>query len=334
MLLYVCLVKHLKQEIMKSKIHENRKNKLKIVSKTKFTFFIIVLFYSNTFLAQISGNQIYKDKSKNYYRNENSTIINTSPSITMNDSMLFITTKVLLNQKADQFIVTLGVNEEDKSSILCDNQINRRISDLISKLRSYDIKKEAISVDFISQSKIYDNRFSKDTITEYEKGFEIKKNVIIATNKLENIDLIIKTAAEFKIYDIVKVDYLNDDLNTIHDKIFDEALKLYSAKKDKYLRAFNRTEAGQANMNEQFYFVFPETQYNEYKAFEATEFETNYNNYNTRVIKKERKNSTYYYNGIDYRGFDKVINASETEVGIQYLLTLTFSVKLENNNKK
>ena len=132
----------------------------------------------------------------------------------------------------------------------------------------------------------------------------------------------------------MKVDYLNDDLNTIHDKIFDEALKLYSAKKDKYLRAFNRTEAGQANMNEQFYFVFPETQYNEYKAFEATEFETNYNNYNTRVIKKERKNSTYYYNGIDYRGFDKVINASETEVGIQYLLTLTFSVKLENNNKK
>ena len=137
---------------MKSKVHENRKNKLKIVSKTKFTFFIIVLFYSNTFLAQISGNQIYKDKNNNYYRNENSTIINTSPSITMNDSMLFITTKVLLNQKADQFIVTLGVNEEDKSSILCDNQINRRISDLISKLRSYDIKKEAISVDFISQS--------------------------------------------------------------------------------------------------------------------------------------------------------------------------------------
>lgn len=302
--------------------------------KTKSTFLIITLFLSNSFFAQISGNQIYKDKNSNYYRTENSTIINTSPNVTINDSIIFISTKVVLNQKADQFIITLGVNEEDKSSILCDNQINNRISDLISKLKNYGIKKDEISVDFISQTKIYDNRFDKDTITEYEKGFEIKKNVIIATNRLENIDLIIKTAAEFKIYDIVKVDYLNDDLNTIHDKIFDEALKLCSAKKEKYLRAFNRTEAGQANMSEQFYFVFPETQYNEYKAFETTEFETNYNNYNTRVIKKERKNTTYYYNGIDFRGFDKVINAAETEVGVQYILTINYSIKLINNNKK
>ena len=300
----------------------------------KNTFLIITLFLSNNFFGQISGNQIYKDKNNNYYRNENSTIINTSPNVTINDSILFISTKVLLNQKADQFIITLGVNEEDKSSISCDNQINNRISDLIIKLKNYGIKKEAISVDFISQTKIYDNRFIKDTITEYEKGFEIKKNIIISTNKLENIDLIIKTAAEFKIYDIVKVDYLNDNLNAIHDEIFEEAFKICLAKKDKYLRAFNRTEAGQANMNEQFYFVFPETQYNEYKAFETTEFETNYNNYSSRITKKERKNTTHYYKGVDYRGFDKVINAAETEVGVQYMMTLNFSIKLVNNNKK
>jgi uncharacterized protein YggE len=300
----------------------------------KIPLLIAMHVLSNSLFAQISGNQIYKDKNNTYHRNENTTIINTSPNITMNDSMLFITTKVLLNQKADQFLITLGVNEESKSSISCDNQINNRISDLISKLKNYGINKEAISVDFISQSKIYDNQFIRDTIKEYEKGFEIKKNIIIATNRLENIDLIIKTAAEFKIYDIVKVDYLNDDLTAIHDEIFDEALKICKSKKDKYLRAFNRTEIGQVNMSEQFYFVFPETQYNEYKAFETTEYETNYNNYTTRVIKKERKNTTYYYNGIDSSGFDKVIHAAETEVGVQYLLTINISVKLVNQNKK
>ncbi|MEY4836070.1 MAG: hypothetical protein RI980_2185 [Bacteroidota bacterium] len=300
----------------------------------KIPLLIAMHVLSNSLFAQISGNQIYKDKNNTYHRNENTTIINTSPNITMNDSMLFITTKVLLNQKADQFLITLGVNEESNSSISCDNQINNRISDFISKLKYFGIKKEAISVDFISQSKIYDNQFIRDTIKEYEKGFEIKKNIIIATNRLENIDLIIKTAAEFKIYDIVKVDYLNDDLTAIHDEIFDEALKICKSKKDKYLRAFNRTEIGQVNMSEQFYFVFPETQYNEYKAFETTEYETNYNNYTTRVIKKERKNTTYYYNGIDSSGFDKVIHAAETEVGVQYLLTINISVKLVNQNKK
>lgn len=302
--------------------------------KAKIPLLIAMHVLSNSIFAQISGNQIYKDKNNAYYRNENTTIINTSPNITMNDSMLFITTKVLLNQKADQFLITLGVNEESKSSISCDNQINNRISDFISKLKYFGIKKEAISVDFISQSKIYDNQFTKDTIKEYEKGFEIKKNIIIATNRLENIDFIIKTAAEFKIYDIVKVDYLNDDLTAIHDEIFEEALKICKSKKDKYLRAFNRTETGQVNMSEQFYFVFPETQYNEYKAFETTEFETNYNNYTTRVVKKERKNTTYYYNGIDSSGFDKVIHAAETEVGVQYLLNINISVKLVNQNKK
>lgn len=300
----------------------------------KISLFITILVFSNSLIAQISGNQIYKDKNNTYYRNENTTQINTTPNITMNDSMLFISTKIVLNQKADQFIITLGVNEENKSSISCDTQINNRISDLISKLKNYGIKKEAISVDFISQTKVYDNRFTKDTITEYEKGFEIKKNLIIATNKLENIDLIIKTAAEFKIYDIVKVDYLNDDLTMIHDTIFEEALKICLAKKDKYLRAFNRTEAGQVNMSEQFFYVFPESQYNEYKAFETTEFETNYNNYTTRVVKKERKNNTHYYKGIDYRGFDKVINPGETEVGVQYILTINYSIKLVNHNNK
>ena len=98
----------------------------------KIPFLIITLLLSNYFFGQISGNQIYKDKNNNYYRNENTTSINTNPNITINDSMLFISTKVVLNQKADQFMITLGVNEESKSSISCDNQINNRISDLIS----------------------------------------------------------------------------------------------------------------------------------------------------------------------------------------------------------
>ena len=200
----------------------------------KIPLLIAMHVLSNSLFAQISGNQIYKDKNNTYHRNENTTIINTSPNITMNDSMLFITTKVLLNQKADQFLITLGVNEESNSSISCDNQINNRISDFISKLKYFGIKKEAISVDFISQSKIYDNQFIRDTIKEYEKGFEIKKNIIIATNRLENIDIIIKTAKEIKNYDTVKVDYLNDNLTANHDEIFDEALKIYKSKKEKY----------------------------------------------------------------------------------------------------
>ena len=45
--------------------------------KAKITFLTITLFLTNSFFGQISGNQIYKDKNNNYYRNENTTQINT-----------------------------------------------------------------------------------------------------------------------------------------------------------------------------------------------------------------------------------------------------------------
>ena len=68
-----------------------------------------------------------------------------------------------------------------------------------------------------------------------------------------------------------------------------------------------------------------------YQAFESAEIETNYNNRNQYLKKIARKNKTFYYDGISSAGFDKVINPNQTEVGIQYVLTLTMTYKIDTS---
>ena len=60
--------------------------------------------------AQISGNQIYGNNryNENNY-NQNGLPNNTVVSI--NDNHLTVTVKMLLNKKADGFVITMGLNQ-------------------------------------------------------------------------------------------------------------------------------------------------------------------------------------------------------------------------------
>jgi hypothetical protein len=54
------------------------------------------------------------------------------------------------------------------------------------------------------------------------------------------------------------------------------------------------------------------------------------NNTTENYVKKlERKSKTFYYEGVDYSGFDKVINHANPTVGIQYIFNLSVKYKLK-----
>jgi len=278
----------------------------------------------NAVYSQISGNALYNNNTKyNEYRgNQNGN------GFTLTDGNLSFKVTVLMNKKADKFIITLGLNEEATTIESCNSKINERIKNFTAKLTKSLSKKEELYVDFISQTKIYDYDVSTNKAEQFEKGFEIKKNIIISTNSLKNIDSIIEIASEFKIYDIIKVDYLSDNSTEIYDSLFTEALKIAEIKKDNYLKSFHKKSIGNPTATDDFAVTTPISQYKNYKAYESSEFESYSNNSN--VLKKiARKNSTFYYDGISQSGIDKVINNSTPEVGIQFLLTLTINYKLD-----
>ena len=280
--------------------------------------------------AQISGNQIYGNNryNENNY-NQNGLPNNTVVSI--NDNHLTVTVKMLLNKKADGFVITLGLNQEDETVSGCSKKINTRIDGFLDKIKALGIKKEYCYIDFISQTKIYDFNANLETAQQIDKGFEIKKNIIITTSNANSLEKLIAIASDFEIHDIIKVEYFNNDINAIHNSLFDEALVLAEAKKIRYMKSFGKRVIGTPSATEEFATVFPKTQYKMYQAFETAEIQTNYNNRSPYLKKIARKNKTFYYDGISSADFDKVINPNQTEVGIQYVLTLTMTYKIDTS---
>jgi uncharacterized protein YggE len=280
--------------------------------------------------AQISGNQIYGNNSYNG-NNYNQNNLPNNAVVSINDNHLTVTVKLLQNKKADGFVITLGLNEEDETVSGCSKKINARIDGFVDKIKSLGIKKENVYIDFISQTKIYDFEVSGLNSEQVDKGFEIKKNIIITTSNVNSLEKLIAQASNFEIHDVIKVDYFNSDTNVIHNALFDEALVLAEAKKIRYMKSFGKRIVGTPNATEEFATVFPETQYKTYQAFETAEIQTNYNNRSPYLKKIARKNKTFYYDGISSAGFDKVINPNQTEVGIQYVLTLTMTYKIDTS---
>ena len=280
--------------------------------------------------AQISGNQVY---GKNNYNsnNYNQESLPNNSKVSINDNVLSVSVKILLNKKADGFVMTLGLNEEDETVAGCSKKITARITGFVEKMKSLGVKKENVYIDFISQTKIYDFEVNGMNSEQIEKGFEIKKNIIVSTSNVTSLEKIIALASDFEIHDVIKVEYYNNETDVIHNSLFDEALVLAEAKKIRYMKAFGKRIIGTPTATEEFATVFPKTQYNSYQAFETAEIQTNYNNRSPYLKKIARKNKTFYYDGISSAGFDKVINPNQTEVGIQYVMTITMHYKIDTS---
>lgn len=294
---------------------------------TRAIYLFLLFITFNFSFGQMSGNAVY-----NSNRNSDNGI-SVESGLNLTDNNLNFKVKILMNKKADRFQVILGLNEETNTVESCNSQINQRIDNFVVRLSKLGIKKEDYYVDFISQTKVYDYSIVTNKAEQFEKGFEIKKNIIIASKSLNNIDEIIEIASQFKIYDIIKIDYFSDNPSEIYDNLFQEAIKIANTKKDKYLKAFNKKILGNPTATDQFLIITPESQYKNYKAYESSELETYYNSSNSAVMKKiARKNNTFYYNGISQADVDKVINNSSPEVGIQYVLTLNISYKIDTSN--
>ncbi|MCU4189171.1 SIMPL domain-containing protein [Flavobacterium sp. HXWNR29] len=293
---------------------------------------IIALLFLNVLSvsAQISGNQVY---GKNNYNgnNYNQESLPNNSKVSINDNVLSVSVKILLNKKADGFVMTLGLNEEDETVAGCSKKITARITGFIERMKSLGVKKENVYIDFISQTKIYDFEVNGMNSEQIEKGFEIKKNIIVSTSNVNSLEKIIALASDFEIHDVIKVEYYNNETDAIHNSLFDEALVLAEAKKIRYMKAFGKRIIGTPTATEEFATVFPKTQYNTYQAFETAEIQTNYNNRSPYLKKIARKNNTFYYDGISSAGFDKVINPNQTEVGIQYVMTITMHYKIDTS---
>jgi uncharacterized protein YggE len=295
------------------------------MKKITFSLILMIVFTNcSTVFGQISGNQVYKDR---YSRNNNA--YPERSAVIIRDSIMMVSADILLNMKADSLIVTLGLNQEAKTVKETNSIINKRINTFISDLKGLGISEKDFYVDFVAQGKIYDYKIVADKATQYLKGFEIKKNIIIKINASSAFDKVIDLASEHEIYDIVKVDYVNNNIQEIYTRMMLAASTVTQQKKDVYL-TLSPIELLPTPIitSERFFAVYPNSQYKEYEAFETSDIDTD-DSKPSLVKNIARKNRTFYYDKIDQSEFDLIINNASPVVGIQYVLQIQVQFKLK-----
>ncbi|MEI7597453.1 MAG: SIMPL domain-containing protein [Bacteroidota bacterium] len=290
--------------------------------------FLLLSIYGMSILsyAQVSGNQVNSDDNDYYYRNSLNRMNNALNKLYINDSSFIIEAKILKNVKADCYIAVFSLKQEASSVKESNNKINLRLKSFINNIKKLGIEESEIYTDIITQTRVFDVKKSEMTkidFTEYLKGFELSKNVIIKYNKPDQIEDLITFAAQDSIFDLAKVDYLINDISKIYDELFVVAKEVIQKKKKMYIELTEMKVKPNAQIYaESFSSYYPKDLYRGYKSAELKYFE---DYQSERSVKKLSKFKTFYYDKIDYSSFDKIINPANTEPSIE--VTLTIQVK-------
>ncbi|MGB4846921.1 MAG: SIMPL domain-containing protein [Saprospiraceae bacterium] len=292
---------------------------MKTINYLSVVLFCIVWMTAH---AQQSGNSVYgQGFSKGKMPGKE--------TLYLSDSTFIIEASVLQNVIADGYVATFGLSEEAPTLKACNELIDKRIKEFTNELFKMGVAKTDIYVDMTSQNKVYDYKITGELAEEYLQGFELKKNIIVKFNHIIDLDQMVIIAANDEIYDLVKVDYIVTDLNAIHAQLFNAAVEIINQKKALYITATNAHLSPTSEIyGDQFYSFYPDQLYASYQAYESGNVSgSGYNN--TYATKEIRKSATYYYDKINYSGFDKVINPYVMEPAVEFVLTLQVKYKIE-----
>jgi uncharacterized protein YggE len=285
---------------------------------------LLLLFACRTY-AQHSGNVVYGYNNSQVKRPD-------PKKLQLTDSTFLIQANVLLNAVADNYVVTFGAADSAANLAESNNRINRRIVAFTRSLAAFHIKPADIYVDMTSQNRIYDYTLKRNLAEQYVKAYEVKKNVIIKFKNITDLDNIMLAAAKYEIYDLIKVDYLMNDPGKIHADLFKQAVNIINQKKEMYTLATNvKLVPGSVIYMDDMQTYFPTQLYKTYTAESSSNISAEY----TTLIRKDlKRQTTYYYDKIDYSGFDLIINPAITEPAVEFALTLQIVFKVDKASLK
>ncbi len=227
---------------------------------------------------------------------------------------------VLMNLKADQCQAVFALAQEGPSLLAGNEKLASQTKEFVAAVQTLGVRPEEIFVDFISQNRIYDYAVSNNVAHEKLSDFEVKKNVIVRYADRALLDKLLAAAAKSAIFDLVKVDYLVNDMAAARARLLEEASKVIKQKEASHQRLFGvRMRPGL--VYQQKYAVYsPADMYKSYTAFESGSADS----YGLRVV-RSRKTSTAFYSPVDPSDFDAVLNPA----GVEPVVQLTLYLKIQ-----
>ena len=148
--------------------------------KTIISSFLFFLIFCPMFvIGQAAGNYYYnQEMSKKGYKS----LQNSNDEISLgganyrnnyqqqtylpvfnssNDTSFVLEAKVMMNVKADEYVIVLGAMQVGETIEACHQVINKRIETFINSVTTLGVNKEDVFIDFISQFPIFEVEVEK-----------------------------------------------------------------------------------------------------------------------------------------------------------------------------
>ncbi len=306
---------------------------------------------TNQLFSQAAGNFIYNNP---YSMNTDRIVI---PANIPNANVVNLKAEVMMNVRATSYTAIFAAVQIGVDVYQVDSLMQQRLDQVRYALGIMGVPEDAIHVDAVSMVptyayKVEEKKFSK-RMTEVPTGFEMKKNIHILFKEHSILDRIISEMAFVDIYELVKVEYNLDGMDTYFNELRDAAMKSIASKESTYnTLKFHLTATA---MSDGFTCTYPMERYKQYTAYYsgaspvAVKYEREFRDVNNIyvsgkgntvkvdgsltadardhhfTIQTAEKNKTIYYDRLPYNQFDKVLNADMEEPCIQFFYTLQLS---------
>jgi len=294
----------------------------------KLLFILISGLATQQLSAQIAGNINNEPYAVAYPDN----MINISYPAS---SGTYISIKGMANIKPDALVAIYAVQQTGKTVQETNELMDNRVKEVEAGLKKFtDVK---VYTDMITMVPLYELQaekklFSKKTYNEVPAGFELKKNIHIQFKRGDQINEIMKVLSEFEIYDLVRVDYTINNIDSIKKEMISKARGLMLERIKNYEAligdAFSNKEK---NVSDGFKIYLPTEMYRKYTLYQNTSLS---NKLNPDRINATYKSSTNFYMPVANKDFDFVINPTLLEPAVQVLYEIKWSATPKVEEKK
>ncbi|HEX3253995.1 MAG TPA: SIMPL domain-containing protein [Pyrinomonadaceae bacterium] len=293
----------------------------------KCVLLVLSLFAVVPASGQESGNRIYGNNG--YYQQQNRHLQIGTGSLGPSDSYA-IEANVLINLKPDAYVAVFGVNDEGANSATSNQKVNAKVADLIERIKPLGIEANDVFVDFITQSRVYDFTVNGNQATENFSGFETKKTVAVRYKNRALFEKIVSAAADSQIFDLIKVDYVVSDFESVRARLFEAAVKVIKSKEQKYVNSLGVSLGAIGLSVEKYDVSYPAEAYQRYQAFETGDAYV-YNNKGTSSRVTQRKSFTFFYDPFEASNFDAVLDRLGLEPAVQFSIYLRMQYQVRRS---
>ncbi|AEE53862.1 SIMPL domain-containing protein [Haliscomenobacter hydrossis] len=298
--------------------------------------------------AQVMGNYAEQKKQSNEYNQQQQQLnSNVAPNAQFrsiprsaklqDDNSIEVTINTLSNQRASSYTAVFTILQVARTADETNTQLNNRLNSFVNDLKGLGIPETDIYIDMVNFLPKYEydvskKMFSKKTLTEIPKGFELQKNVHIRYSKPSILDQIVTAAAKQEIYDIVKVDYFVKEQQQVYQQLRTLSFDYLKNIKESYAKMGIHLDSAYVITAENAWVAYPTNRYESYQAFSTQSLDASEKN--NSVVQPADKPTLRFYNAVAANDYDIVVNPEILEPAVQFSYNLAVRFRMPDAKPK